>query len=238
MQLILLSAGRGSRLSKELRSKPKSLAKVNDKSIIEYNVKFFNKFKKKFIVTGYKQKSLLSFAKKYGFKVVHNNKFKKTNMVYSMFLPSKYITKDVVVCYGDIIFNSNIYNLLNKKGNIIPLNINWLKIWKKRMLTKNIKNDAENISIKNNYLSSIGGKIGKKYPKYQYMGIFKLSNKTYSDLNKFFKVIKNSKIDMTSFLNTSIINKKIKLKVKKYESYWYEIDNKKDLDVTSSELLK
>ena len=27
MQLILLSAGRGSRLSKELRSKPKSLAK-------------------------------------------------------------------------------------------------------------------------------------------------------------------------------------------------------------------
>ena len=46
MQLILLSAGRGSRLSKELRSKPKSLAKVNDKSIIEYNVKFFNKFKK------------------------------------------------------------------------------------------------------------------------------------------------------------------------------------------------
>jgi len=70
------------------------------------------------------------------------------------------------------------------------------------------------------------------------MGIFKLSNKTYSDLNKFFKVIKNSKIDMTSFLNTSIINKKIKLKVKKYKSYWYEIDNKKDLDVSSRELVK
>ena len=38
MQLILLSAGRGSRLSKELRSKPKSLAKVNDKPIIEHNL--------------------------------------------------------------------------------------------------------------------------------------------------------------------------------------------------------
>ena len=34
MQLILLSAGAGSRLTKELRSKPKSLAKVNDKPII------------------------------------------------------------------------------------------------------------------------------------------------------------------------------------------------------------
>mgnify|MGYP001090042042 FL=1 len=170
--------------------------------------------------------------------MIHNKKFQSTNMVYSMFLASKFINQDVVICYGDIIFNSNVYNLLNKKGDIIPLNINWLKIWKKRMITKNIKNDAENISIKNNYLSSIGGKIGKKYPKYQYMGIFKLSNKTYSDLNKFFKVIKNSKIDMTSFLNTSIINKKIKLKVKKYKSYWYEIDNKKDLDVSSRELVK
>jgi len=238
MQLILLSAGRGSRLSKELRSKPKSLAKVNDKPIIEHNVKFFNKFRKKFIVTGYKQKSLVSFAKKYGFKMIHNKKFQKTNMVYSMFLPSRYITKDVVVCYGDIIFNSTIYNLLDKKGNIIPLNVNWLKIWKKRMLTKNIKKDAENVSIINNYLSSIGGKIGKKYPKYQYMGIFKLSNKTYSDLNKFFKLIKNSKIDMTSFLNSSIINMKIKIKVKKYKSFWYEIDNKKDLDVSSREIVK
>lgn len=238
MQLILLSAGRGSRLSSKLRQKPKSLAKVNDKTIIDHNLAFFNKFKKKYIITGFKKNSLNNFAKKNNFKMIHNKKFQSTNMVYSMFLASKFINQDVVICYGDIIFNSNVYNLLNKKGNIIPLNINWLKIWKKRMITKNIKNDAENISIKNNYLSSIGGKIGKKYPKYQYMGIFKLSNKTYTDLNKFFKVIKNSKIDMTSFLNTSIINKKIKLKVKKYKSYWYEIDNKKDLDVSSRELVK
>jgi NDP-sugar pyrophosphorylase family protein len=46
MQLILLSAGRGSRLSKELRSKPKSLVKVNNIPIIEHNLKFFNMFKK------------------------------------------------------------------------------------------------------------------------------------------------------------------------------------------------
>ena len=43
MQLILLSAGRGSRLSKKLRLKPKSLAKVNNKTIIEHNLEFFSK---------------------------------------------------------------------------------------------------------------------------------------------------------------------------------------------------
>ena len=148
MQLILLSAGAGSRLTKELRSKPKSLAKVNDKPIIEHNLKFFNKFKNKIIITGYKKNSLASFAKKYGFKMVYNNKYQKTNMVYSMFLPSRYINNDVVICYGDIIFDHKIYNLLIKKDNIIPLNINWLKIWKKRMSIEQIKEDAENVSIK------------------------------------------------------------------------------------------
>ena len=55
MQLILLSAGKGSRLSKKLRIKPKSLASVNNKPIIEHNLDFFNKFKNKYIITGYKK---------------------------------------------------------------------------------------------------------------------------------------------------------------------------------------
>jgi choline kinase len=100
-------------------------------------------------------------------------------MVYSMFLPSKYIKDDVVVCYGDIIFDYKIYKLLEKNDNIIPLNINWLKIWKKRMSKKKIKNDAENLHVKNNVLKSIGGKIDKTYPKYQYMGIFKIKKIKY-----------------------------------------------------------
>ena len=47
MQLILLSAGRGSRLPKKFRDKPKSMAIVNKKTILENNLEFYNKFKKK-----------------------------------------------------------------------------------------------------------------------------------------------------------------------------------------------
>lgn len=236
MQLILLSAGRGSRLSKELRSKPKSLVKVNNIPIIEHNLKFFNMFKKKFIISGYKKKTLESFAKKNNFKIIHNSKFQTTNMVYSMFLPSKYINDDVVICYGDIIFDYKIYNLLNNKDNIIPLNMNWLQIWKKRMSNRNIKKDAENLSTSNNILLSIGGKINKTFPKYQYMGIFKIRKSKYFVLKNFFQQIKKPKIDMTKFLNLSIKHCNLNLKVKKYKSYWYEIDNKKDLIISSKEL--
>jgi len=236
MQLILLSAGRGSRLSKGLRSKPKSLVKINKKPILEHNLKFFNLFKKKIIVTGYKKKALESFAKKNDFKIIHNSQYQKTNMVYSMFLPSKYIKDDVVVCYGDIIFDYKIYKLLEKNDNIIPLNINWLKIWKKRMSKKKIKNDAENLHVKNNVLKSIGGKIDKTYPKYQYMGIFKIKKIKFLALKKFFLKINRPKVDMTSFLNLAIKNCNLNFKIKKYRSFWYEIDNKKDLVITSKEL--
>ena len=79
-------------------------------------------------------------------------------------------------------------------------------------------------------------KLKKKYPKYQYMGMFKLKKGTFFLLNKFFKKIKKPKIDMTSFLDASIKEKKIKFKIKKFKSYWLEIDNEKDLNVASKEL--
>ena len=47
MQLIVLSAGRGSRLPKKFRNKPKCLVEINSKPLLFYNDNFFKKFKKK-----------------------------------------------------------------------------------------------------------------------------------------------------------------------------------------------
>jgi hypothetical protein len=101
------------------------------------------------------------------------------------------------------------------------------------MSKKKIKFDAENVVLKKNYLYSIGEKIENKYPKYQYMGLFKLKKNTFFILEKYFKKINKKKIDMTSFLNLSINENNIKFKVKKYRDYWYEIDSEKDLKLVS-----
>ncbi len=236
MQLILLSAGRGSRLSQNLRKKPKSLATINGKSILEHNTDFFNKFKKKYIITGYKGNLIKKFAKKNNFKIIHNVKYKSTNMVYSSFLATKFIKEDVVICYGDIIFDSSIYNILKEKKNIIPLNKNWLSVWKKRMNRKKIMKDAENVVTKKNILLTIGGKIKSKLPKYQYMGLFKLKKNDFLKLSIYFKKIQNKKIDMTSFLDKSIKKNKVKFYIKPYYKIWFEIDSYKDLVVASKEL--
>ena len=236
MQLILLSAGRGSRLSQNLRKKPKSLAIINGKSILEHNTDFFNKFKKKYIITGYKGNLIKKFAKKNNFKIIHNVKYKSTNMVYSSFLATKFIKEDVVICYGDIIFDSSIYNILKEKKNIMPLNKNWLSVWKKRMNRKKIMKDAENVVTKKNILLTIGGKIKSKLPKYQYMGLFKLKKNDFFKLSIYFKKIQNKKIDMTSFLDKSIKKNKVRFYIKPYYKTWFEIDSYKDLVVASKEL--
>ena len=239
MQLIVLSAGKGSRLPTKFRSKPKCLVELNSKPLISYNNYFFNNFKNKIIVTGYKNKYLNQFSKKNNFINVINKEYSSTNMVHSLFLTKNLVKDDVLIVYGDVIFNPKIYNLLKPKKNILPINVNWLKNWRKRMSSKNILKDAENLIIKNNQLIEIGTKINKnKLPKYQFMGIVKLTKNTYRKSYNFFKQIKDKKIDMTSFLNLSIKNKIINFKVKKYKSYWYEIDTISDYKFADKEIKK
>jgi choline kinase len=191
------------------------------------------------MVTGYKSLVLEKFSKKIGFQNIFNKKYSTTNMVYSLFLTKKKINQDVVIVYGDVIFNKNIYNLVNSKKNILPINVNWLKNWKQRMTFKKILNDAENLIVKNNYLIQIGDKIIKdKLPKYQFMGIIKLRKKSFIKCYKYFNKLGNKKIDMTSFLNLCIQNKIINIETKKYSDYWYEIDTISDHKFAKKDLKK
>lgn len=237
MQLILLAAGRGSRLPKNFRNQPKCLVKLNNKTILEHNKNFFDKFKKKIIVTGYKRTKLKKFIKNNNFNEVFNSEYKNTNMVHSMFLAKNKIKEDLVICYGDVIFNENILEIFKRKVNIMPVNINWLKLWQLRMSKKKIIKDAENIEIKDMKLRSIGGKIEKGYPDAQYMGIIKVTYKSYLNMYKFFQKNLDPKIDMTNFLNLCLKKKILNINCKNYKSWWFEIDNGKDIKV-SSKLIK
>ena len=85
--------------------------------------------------------------KKNNFFEIKNDNYKDTNMVHSMFLATKYIKDDVVICYGDILFKKNILKKLSNKGNVMPVYTNWLWYWKKRMSKKMILYDAEDLIV-------------------------------------------------------------------------------------------
>ena len=238
MQLILLAAGKGSRLSKKYRTQPKCQIEISGKTLLEHNINFYKKFRHRSIVTGFKSEKLNSFIKKNKFKNYKNKDYNKTNMVYSLFRVRSIKSNNIVVCYGDIIFDEAIFNDFKKNysNTIVLLKKNWLKVWKGRMKYNKIRNDAENVEIKNNCLISIGRKITNKLPKYQYMGIIKFKKKDFYKLKKFFKKIKNTNIDFTSFLDQAIKSKIIKVKAVFTSKFWYEIDTLADIKFTEKNL--
>ena len=204
------------------------MVKVNSKSIIDHNISFIRKFSNRIIISGYKYKILENHLKDQNFKHIKNQNYSSTNMVHSLSLAKKFVKDDVVIIYGDIIFNPNIYKLLSEKKIYCLLIKHGLKIGKKEWEKKNFE-DAEYLKILNNKIIEIGTKINKnKIPKYQYMGIMKFKKNSFHDIISFYKTIHNKKIDMTTFLNLCINKKIINLKAKIYKSYWYEIDTISD----------
>jgi choline kinase len=236
VQLLILASGRGSRLNQKKRV-PKLFIKIEKKTLFDLNEKFYDYFDNKVIIAGYQFNLVRKNLNNKNYQIVNNKNYKITNMVYSMFLAQRYVKEDVVVVYSDVIFKKNIINAFQSTGSIVPINKNWLKLWKKRMSLKNIFNDAEDLKINKKYVVHIGTKI-KKLPKYQYMGMVKFTKKDFFNLYNFFKKIKNNKIDMTSFLNHAIHAKILKLRFFKTSCKWLEIDNNRDLKVAKSEFRK
>ena len=136
MELVVLASGKGTRLKKVNQNHPKCLLKIkNEKTLIDYISKNFKKFKKTFIIGGYKHHLLKKYEKK-NVKLIVNKRFNTTNMVYSLSCAKNSITSDIIVVYADIIFDERIISkLIKKKGNILPLK-------KKLVKSLKIKNES------------------------------------------------------------------------------------------------
>ena len=237
MILLILASGSGERLKRKTKKIPKCLVKVNGKPIIKYMDNFINCFEKVYIVAGYKSNKIRKFFKNKNVVVIYNKNYNKTNMVHSIFCASKYIKDDVVISYSDIIFDYSIFKLLKKKVTLMPIKKDWLKIWKKRMSHEKINKDAEDLVIKRNKLISIGNKINKILPKYQFMGLIKIIYKDLLKMEKFYIKLNNKKIDFTSFINLMLLKNKISINCIKTNKFWHEIDTYRDL-ILANKILK
>ena len=116
LSVIILCGGEGQRLRPLTEKVPKPLIKIKNKTIIEYIINHFYKYKIKNIIiaTGYKHKLLKQFInKKY-----KNQKIKvfdtgvKTEIIKRISKISKYLSDNVVVCYGDTLVDIDLNKLV------------------------------------------------------------------------------------------------------------------------------
>lgn len=232
---IILAAGRGSRLKKFTKKKPKSFHIYNNKKIIDIileNFKF-NKIKNISIVIGYRRK----IFKNYNYNKIVNLEWNKSNIFYSLYKAKKILRKcHTIISYADIIFDKDAIKKLKKqKGDLIILNYtNWRSNWKNRY--KKPLKDLETFKFlkknKINYLTEIGKKTNSyKNINGQFCGLFKISPRGWMKIEKFIKEkkinIKN--IDMTSFLSKFIESNKKVAQVVNYSKEWFEVDTISDL---------
>ncbi len=241
MNVIILAAGKGSRMKDLTKNKPKCFLKINGVTLIERLINQLKKLKVKdiSIVTGYR-------ANKFFFKDVNfffNKEYRTTNMIYSLMKAKRKLNKDTLIIYSDIfISNEMLKKMLNIKKNFaVAVDIDWKKYWKFRF--NKILNDLESLKINNyGHIKEIGkDTLNLKNIDARYIGIIKTSKKINKVITSIWKTEKNKKKSnweisgnslnksyMTDLINHLVNSKKINCHAIKFKGGWYEFDNKKD----------
>lgn len=236
MNVLILAAGKGSRLGKISANQPKSLTEICGKSLIKRNLTTFNNLKLNvFLITGFAAEKL----KPLGVQTIHNCDFDDTNMVWSLYQAIQELENDFIICYGDIVVSpSTVAALLETPLEFaVVSDRGWLEYWTRRFdepLT-----DAESFSINSSGdLVSVGQKVQNTDEiQGQYIGLIKVTGSARSQfkkrLQKFCEDEETHEIAkkayMTDFLQM-LINEGVQIKPVFVDGGWIEIDNPGDID--------
>ena len=194
MKVIIVAAGAGSRLSELTKDTPKSLLDVNGKSILERQISVFKKL-------GISDITVIigPHTEKFTFKnisFIQDKNYLEHDILSSLMLAHSIMYDDVIVSYGDVIFDEHVLQpLINFKGSIgLCIDFNWEKNYDGRKLR--LKQEATTVQIKNNMCTKIVD--GRELAKSKIKGDLKYSN--YERLGEFVGLMRLSKHGSTIFI--------------------------------------
>jgi L-glutamine-phosphate cytidylyltransferase len=234
---VILAAGRGSRMGKHTDNIPKCKTKLQNRSLLDWQLESIEKagIKQTFVVTGYKREML-----KGNFDSVVNINWSETNMVYSLFcLPKQ--NRDLIISYSDIAYNHNHLTKLieNKNDIVITADLDWFKLWSIRF--NNPLDDAESFKVSNSILTEIGQVTNDLNDiDAQYMGLIKLTPNGWDILYKIFQslpVDKQKSIHMTDLINKAL-KQNFLISVEYVKGGWCEADTYSDIIIYEKMLSK
>ena len=239
MQLLILAAGRGSRLGSLTNSLPKGLIKINHKSIIERQIEIVKNelsIENINIAVGYNYQKFEQLIDVNKILISSWNKF---NMVGTFLkvveLNQINKTKDLLLTYGDIFLRKGFFDkttFCNKKNLILPIIDDWKKQWEGRY--DNPLSDLETLKYdRNNLLVEIGGKANSfDQIMGQFTGVIFIPSSMINEFIFFCNKVYSDDVnaDMT-YLLSFMLKRNIAIEVSKVpNSTWFEIDTPRDLE--------
>jgi len=194
MKAIIVAAGTGSRLGELAKDTPKSLLDVNGQSILERQISVFKKL-------GISDITVIigPHTEKFTFKnisFIQDKNYLEHDILSSLMLAHSIMYDDVIVSYGDVIFDEHVLQpLINFKGSIgLCIDLNWEKNYDGRKLR--LKQEATTVQIKNNMCTKIVD--GRELAKSKIKDDLKYSN--YERLGEFVGLMRLSKHGSTIFI--------------------------------------
>ena len=132
MRAVILAAGRGSRLGPYTEDRPKCLAELGGMTLIGRQVAILRLAGVRDIViaTGYRAEALALPAT----RQVHNPRWETTNMVETLFCAEDAFGDDLVVAYGDIVYEPRVLAALLASRHAVSVVVdrNWRPYWEHR----------------------------------------------------------------------------------------------------------
>lgn len=232
--LIVLAAGKGSRMGELTSDRPKLSLELGSGVTLGDTVSHAVRnhvWDRKIIVVGHGEDNVVMPD----FEKVKNVNFESTNMAYSLWIALNSLNKhrETVVLYGDIIVDQTFLEpLISSTKDVTVASVaNFRDIW--RMRFTNPEKDAESFERDEfGRLKQIGKPIESlEAPDGQYSGAMKFSPKKMAEIVPHLSEFVNDRPGgfLTEFLQ-SLINKGEELFTVDAEGVWFEVDSSKDLE--------
>jgi len=228
VNLLILAAGRGSRLGKLTEKVPKCLNIYEGKPLIGYILEAAERIKeigKVVIVGGYKSKMLDGI----GDTLVENRDWETTGTFGSMICANEFLSESpTIVCYSDIIFSDDFFHsCIEESWDIfLPSNKNFKESWQNREI--DILDDLESFRKRGNRLIEIGNRPSSvDEVQGQFAGIFRLNPEGWFKLKGVGNSSLNRMLDTTTLLSLALSHQ-VQIHTKDVEGFWREFDNPYD----------
>lgn len=244
MKAIILAAGVGSRLGDVVKTIPKCLIKIGEKTIAEHQIEALraNNVEDISIVIGYHADKVKTILKNLNIKFYVNKDYDKTGMLESLYCAKDELNDDIILLYGDVALKADLINrLLEDKSDFCLVVDRQKKIAHEaeeaveKFHGVEIKKGSTKVNIVDGIVKKISKSMTPEETSAEYVSISKFSKKAAEIVHKKIKeLISNGEIKKypsPSHLFSWLINNGYDMHIVYTDDLVYEeIDYPEDLE--------
>lgn len=239
---FILAAGQGTRLSKYTENLPKAMLHFGGMTLLQRQILTLRQagIMDIHVIKGFEQEKIVYP----GINYYVNKNYANTNMVASLFCAEEELEGDIIVTYGDIIYETPLLEkMVNCDADIaVAVDSNWDDYWRMRYGTINF--DTESLKTDNGRIVE----LGRENPpaedmEKRYIGIIKFSSEGVKALKEVWNKYKDEykekpwklsgksimKAYMTDMLQ-ALIDEGYDVKAVEHVNGWLEFDTNEDYE--------